>query len=272
LWNENFTHAKVGGPDLVKSLETPARLSNGKTITYAAGLVLSTFGELREVSHAGATGGYRTWLGRYPDQEISVAVMCNSADANPAQLGREVARLWTGSVSAPKPEFAADPVKLGELAGMYRKVRDSSAVELRVKDGKLTIDSGMQLVPTGVASFSAGERQFLFASGGFRVVTPDGDAVYERVQTARPSASELASLAGAYTSHETDTTLTVAAKDGELTLAIGSNPPVRLRPTFHDAFMMPAAAIRFVRDSDGEVTGLSAGDDRTWDLRFTRIR
>lgn len=272
LWNENFTHAKVGGPDLVKSLETPARLSNGKTITYAAGLVVSTFGELREVSHAGATGGYRTWLGRYPDQEISIAVMCNSADANPTQLGREVARLWTGSVSAPKPEFAADPVKLGELAGMYRKVRDSSAVELRVKDGKLTIDSGMQLVPTGVASFSAGERQFLFASGGFRVVTPDGDAVYERVQTARPSASELASLAGAYTSHETDTTLTVAAKDGELTLAIGSNPPVRLRPTFHDAFMMPAAAIRFVRDSDGEVTGLSAGDDRTWDLRFTRIR
>jgi hypothetical protein len=64
----------------------------------------------------------------------------------------------------------------------------------------------------------------------------------------------------------------VAAKDGELTLAIGSNPPVRLRPTFHDAFMMPAAAIRFVRDSDGEVTGLSAGDDRTWDLQFTRIR
>ena len=75
-----------------------------------------------------------------------------------------------------------------------------------------------------------------------------------------------------FTSPETETTLTVAAKDGELTLAIGSNPPVRLRPTFDDAFMMPAAAIRFLRDSDGKVTGLSAGDDRAWDLRFTRIR
>jgi CubicO group peptidase (beta-lactamase class C family) len=272
LWNENFTHAKVGGPDLVKLQQTPATLSNGKAITYAAGLVVSTFGELREVSHGGATGGYRTWLGRYPDQGVSVAVMCNSAQANPTQLGREVARLWTGAVSAPKPEFAADPAKLRELAGMYRKVRDNSAVELRVKDDILTMDPGVQLVPTGVASFSAGENQFLFESGGFRVVTPDGETVYERVQPAHPSASELASLAGAYTSPETDTTLTVAVKDGELTLAIGSNPPVRLRPTFDDSFMMPAAAIRFMRDSGGKVTGLTAGDDRAWDLRFTRIR
>src|SRR6516225_1099375 len=162
LWNENFTHAKVGGPDLVRSLETPAKLSNGKTITYAAGLVVSTFGDLREVSHAGATGGYRTWLGRYPDQGVSVAVMCNSAEANPTQLGRDVARLWTGAAAATKPEFAPDPVKLRELAGMYRRVRDNSAVELRVKDGKLTIDTGVQLVPIGVASFSAGESQFLF--------------------------------------------------------------------------------------------------------------
>jgi hypothetical protein len=155
---------------------------------------------------------------------------------------------------------------------MYRKVRDNSAVELRVKDAKLTMDPGVQLVPTGVAGFSAGENQFLFDSGGFRVVTPDGDTVYERVQPAHPSASELASFAGAYTSPETDTTLTVAVKEGELTLAIGSNPPVRLRPTFDDSFMMPAAAIRFMRHSDGKVTGFSAGDDRAWDLRFTRIR
>ena len=36
--------------------------------------------------------------------------------------------------------------------------------------------------------------------------------------------------------------------------------------------MMQTTAIRFLRDADGNVTGLSAGDDRAWDLRFTRIR
>ena len=57
-----------------------------------------------------------------------------------------------------------------------------------------------------------------------------------------------------------------------MTLAIGSNLPVPLRPTFREAFMMQTTAIRFLRDADGNVTGLSAGDDRAWDLRFTRIR
>jgi CubicO group peptidase (beta-lactamase class C family) len=272
-WNENFTHAKVGGPQLVKAMQTPATLSNGKTITYATGLVVSTFDGVREVSHGGSTGGYRTWLGRYPDQEVSVAVMCNSAQANPTGLGREVARLWTGATPTPKPTpFAADPAKFGEWAGMYREVRDNTAVELRLQDGKLTMDPHVELVPTGTSSFSAGNNQVVFESGGFRIVTPDGETVYERVQPAHPSAGELAPLAGAYTSDETGTTLMVAAKDGELTLAIGSNPPVRLRPTFREGFMMQGTAIRFLRGVDGSVTGLSAGDDRAWDLRFTRVR
>jgi len=79
-------------------------------------------------------------------------------------------------------------------------------------------------------------------------------------------------LAGKYESGETGSTLTVAAKGGELTLAIGWNKPVLLRPTFRDAFMMEnATSIVFRRNQAGQVTGLSAPDDRVWDLRFTRV-
>jgi len=50
---------------------------------------------------------------------------------------------------------------------------------------------------------------------------------------------------------------------------------VRLRATFRDGFMMDGAggatSILFRRDADGRVTGLSAGDDRVWDLRFIRL-
>ncbi len=276
LWNENFTHARVGGPELVKAQQTPAVLSSGKTISYAAGLTVNTVDGLREVSHGGSTGGYRTWLGRYPDRAVSIAVMCNSAQANPTQLGRDTARLWTGAVAAPKPApFAVDSAKLEELTGMYRKIRDNTVAELAVKDGKLRLNGRPELLPTGPASFSAGENQFLFEGSRFREVTPDGDTVYERVEPAHPSEADLAALAGKYESRETGSTLTVASKGGELTLAIASNPPVRLQPTFRDAFMMHnpgGASIRFIRDAAGNVTGLSAGDDRVWDLRFTRIK
>lgn len=277
LWNENFTHARVGGPEVVSALQTPATLASGKTITYAKGLVVSKFDGVREVAHSGSTGGYRTWLGRYPDQGVSVAVMCNSAQANPTQLGRETARLWTGATPAakmadPKGTPAVDAAKLGEYAGMYRKVRDNTVAELQVRDGKLTMLPGVTLIPSGAGMFTAGERRFVFANGGLRIATPDGDVDYERVEAAHPTPAELSALAGAYASAETGTTLTVAVNDGELSLAIGAGTPARLRPTFRDAFLMQGTAIRFRRGADGKVTGLSAGDDRAWDVRFERAR
>jgi len=201
--------------------------------------------------------------------------MCNSAQADPAELGRQTARLWTGAVAAPKPApFRVDPSKLEELTGMYRKLRDNTVIELKVKDGKLTIDQPVELMPTGSGRLSAGERQFVIDDARFREVTPNGDTVYERVEPAHPSDSDLVSLAGECASPETATTLTIAAGAGELSLVVASNPPLGLRPTFRDAFMLRdrgATSIRFLRDSSGNVTGLSAGDDRVWDLRFTRV-
>lgn len=275
LWNENFTHAKVGGAEIVKMQQTPATLSSGRTIAYAAGLTVGTFDGLREVSHGGSTGGYRTWIGRYPEKGVSVAVMCNSAQANPTQLGRETARLWTGGAPAQNPTpVRVEPTTILKLAGMYRKVRDNTAVEVRMKDGKLMFDR-QALLPIGAAEFSAGQIKFLFQDGHLNQVTPDGDIGYERVEAAHPSDAELTALAGKYESGETGSTLTVAAKTGELTLAIDWMKPVRLRPTFRDAFMMEngggATSIFFHRNQAGKVNGLSAGDDRVWDLRFTRV-
>ena len=275
LWNDNFTRVKVGGPEIVKMQQTPATLSGGTTISYAAGLSIGTFDGFREVSHGGSTGGYRTWIGRYPEKDVSVAVMCNSAQANPTQLGRETARLWTGGVPTPNPApVAVETATLEKMAGMYRKVRDNTVAELRVRDGKLMFDA-LTLIPLGAAEFSAGQNKYLFQDSRLNLVTPDGDITYERVEPAHQSDSELAPLAGKYESGETASTLTVAAKAGELTLAIGWNEPVRLRPTFRDAFMMETgggpASIVFHRDRADKVTGLSAGDDRVWDLRFTRV-
>ncbi len=143
-----------------------------------------------------------------------------------------------------------------------------------MKDGKLMFDRAA-LTPVGATEFSAGQNKFLFRDGRFSEVTPDGDIVYERVEPVHVSDAERAALVGSYASSETGSTITVEAKAGELTLAIGWNKPVRLRPTFRDAFMMESGggptSIVFHRDQAGKVTGLSAGDDRAWDLRFTRL-
>jgi CubicO group peptidase (beta-lactamase class C family) len=281
LWNENFTHGRVGGPALVKTQQTPATLSGGRTIAYAAGLTINTVHGLREVSHSGSTGGYRTWLGRYPDQAVSVAVLCNSAQANPTALGRETARLWTGAAPAKvdNPSYAVDAAKLEALAGLYRKLRDNTVTHIEWRDGKLHMGAA-SLLPSGPDKFllgDTGDIQAQFGEGPpvhMRIITPNGDVVYERVEQVQPSSADLAGLAGEYESHETGTTLKIASgqKPGEITYRIGMQPPVTLKPTFRDGFETSAgASIYFRRDAGGKVTALSVGDDRVWDLRFERI-
>ncbi len=91
-----------------------------------------------------------------------------------------------------------------------------------------------------------------------------------------PTPADLAAFTGAYTSTETAaTTVRILAGDkpGELKMQIAAEPAVMLKPAFRDTFETPAnASIRFLRDTNGKVTGMSAGESRVWDLRFVRIR
>ncbi len=257
LWNENFNHHKAGGPEMTKLQENTATLKNGRKIIYAAGLQVSTFDGFREVSHSGATGGYRTWLARYPEQGVSVAVLCNAANANPTALGRETARLWTGGKPNPANISAAlNPA----VTGMYRLVRDNTDTQLQIRNGKMFL---------GTSELSPADK---FEGTTLTVSTPTGDLVYQKVEPVAPSSAELAEFTGAYSSSETLTTIRVTFDGTALRYGIGNNLPVPLRPTFRDTFATPAnASIHFLRDASGKISGLSAGESRVWDLRFTRI-
>lgn len=273
-WNENFTHARVGGRDFVRAQQISARLANGREIGYAAGLATGTFEGTSEVSHSGATGGYRTWLARYPAKGVSVAVLCNAAQANPTRLGRDTARLWTRT--SPGQETAGatvDAARLAELAGLYRRVRDNGTVELRVRDGKL--------IMRGNALRAMSAQEFVTPSGSRLIFQPDGtvvermtqgDVTHQRVTPWTPTAMELTPLAGRYATPETKAEVTVRQAGGSLTLQIGKGPEAALRPVYRNSFALEDGhSITFGFDADGKVSHLSVGDDRVWDLRFRRM-
>jgi CubicO group peptidase (beta-lactamase class C family) len=102
-WDENAYTGRVGGLDFVHSLEQPGRLVSDSLLSYAFGLEVGTWRGVREVSHTGSTGGYRSALFRYPTQRTSVALLCNTSTANTAALARRVAALVLGDVLAPEP-------------------------------------------------------------------------------------------------------------------------------------------------------------------------
>jgi CubicO group peptidase (beta-lactamase class C family) len=176
-WDENFYSGQVGGKALLAELQEPGKLTSGKTLDYAKGLVIGEYRGLRTVAHGGSWGGYRAQLLRFPDQHFSVACLCNLASANTTRLARAVAEVYLAGLM--KPEQAAtgpaspattpeggvrepklSPAELGAYAGDYWSDELRVTYRLAARAGNLAIQNviGADLVtrPAGIT-----RREFL---------------------------------------------------------------------------------------------------------------
>ena len=287
LWNENFVHGKVGGAALLQELQRRGHLSDGREIEYARGLSVTRWQGIPEISHSGATAGYRAFLARYPGQKLSVAVLCNVGAANPVDLGHRTAGLF---LTVPKKEAAPAqtvqlaPEALAARAGLYRSLRTGMPVRLVVTEGRLQMADGPPLVPLSESRFQMGEDTVVELSmgpeggkdgrpSGMRFVRTSGDVVpFERVAESAPTPEQLAEYTGEYTSEEAEVTYRVVVEDGKLVAhgrPAASHP---LTPLYADAFDADGLLVRFQRDAAGRVSGLSLGMARMWDLQFARVR
>ena len=127
-WNENFVAPKVGDAAFVAEEQMAGHFSDGRPHDYAFGLYVRPYRGVREVSHSGATAGYRAFLSRYPDQHVSVAVLCNAGDANPTQYAHAVAESFLGdSVGPPQTAPGGSTGRAGGPSGFHPSASDLAA-------------------------------------------------------------------------------------------------------------------------------------------------
>ena len=281
-WNENLDHPTVGGHSYVSALETPMRLTTGRTITYALGLEVVEYDGVREVSHSGSTAGYRTFLARYPDQHVSVAVWCNYASANPTQLAHRVVDLVLTKpprvATQATPKIVLTPQALARWAGVYRDPHTDQAVSFEAEGGTLTSGRGrgaLALEPESDDRFRSNQGDVAFSGKPgqrrFTLARSSGDTSrFEEVHA--PSAQiRTADYTGTYTSDELDVKLVIAARDGKLVLRRRPADEFELRPVYADDFTAQGVgSIRFARDANGRVTGFSIYAGRVLDVRFKK--
>jgi CubicO group peptidase (beta-lactamase class C family) len=72
----------------------PAKFESGKAVSYGFGWFLDPYQDHRRMSHDGETIGFRTTIQRFPDDKLTVIVLANRADADPAALALRVADLY----------------------------------------------------------------------------------------------------------------------------------------------------------------------------------
>jgi CubicO group peptidase (beta-lactamase class C family) len=94
-WVLNFERPIVGDTKLINAFNEPSYLDNGKkvvtgvvdgdTIFHAKGQNLRKHKGVQVISHGGHTAGFRTFLGRFPDQRLSIIQLSN--DEHSENLG-----------------------------------------------------------------------------------------------------------------------------------------------------------------------------------------
>jgi len=70
------------------------REPNGKPAAYGFGWFLNPYKGHRRMWHYGETVGFRTTIQRFPDDNLTVIILCNRADVVPKDLALKVADLF----------------------------------------------------------------------------------------------------------------------------------------------------------------------------------
>ena len=276
-WNQNFVEASVGGADFVQEQQQPGRFSDGRAHEYGFGLFAGEYKSVREVYHGGSTAGYRAFLTRFPDQAVSVAVLCNVSSGTAERYAHAVADLYLGDrVKPPVPPVpaAVSPEDTAARTGLYRNLTTGEPLAIARAESGLRIEGGAILVPESATSFTAPDRsrRFEFTEGStLRVLARNGTVeMYARVAPVSPTPAQLAEYAGTYASDEAEAVMTAMVEGSELKLKRRPDASFTLRPLYADAFAGPVGTVIFRRDAKGRVTEFSVAQDRVWDLRFRR--
>ncbi len=281
-WDEALRTASFHGPEFVELMERRGVLTDGRTIPYASGLFVDERRGVPYVSHTGATSGYRAFLGRYPDQELSVALLCNVTNANPGGLGNQVSDLFLGDLPEPEDPEPPTGIDLTEpvleaRAGLYHHAETGEPTRLNWTEGELRYGN-QPLIPLSEREFAigSGERRIVFDEANER--TPfellDGDHREGRflpVEEAEPE--DLTPYEGIYRSDDAETTLELRVNDeGGLVAHRRPASQMTLSPIYPDAFQAGGLGlVRFHRDDSGTITELSLRQARVHDLRFQRV-
>ena len=75
----------------------PAESDNGKPVSYGFGWFLDPYKGHRRMWHDGETMGFRTTIQRFTDDDLTVIVLANRTDINPAEFALKAADLYLGA-------------------------------------------------------------------------------------------------------------------------------------------------------------------------------
>lgn len=276
-WSHALHHGKVVRPDLYAKMIAPTMLPGGKKQDYGFGLATGEVRGRKVIRHGGGIFGFSTEAVYLPDEDLFVAVFTNSDD--PLASEETITfRLAAMALGDPFPSFekaAVDANSLDSVFGLY--AIDGGERRFFSKDGKLyTRRSG----GSDLEVFAAGKDRFFYGPDNLTWFEIRRDAAGKPVMAMYQNGAvkpELASYRGPIPADPTTIELPRAAlerysgtykaapgpvkvaltQDGGITLQLGPQRPVPIKPISESEFILEGVDARVVFALEaGKVTGL----------------
>jgi len=296
MWSNSFQDDSVWGQDVIDALHTQGILNDGEQIPYALGVVVRTYKGLMRVGHDGADAGFRSTLIRFPDQNLSIVVLCNLGTMSPGKLAAEIADIYLADVFIEPAEDELSPIELtteqlADKVGVYYNAELAQIRRLEIHNESLTImiGTGMSLVSLSNSDFHLGsvpEIKYRFQETDDRqrqlieTNASSPSVIYQHMPTVSLSATDLQAYAGTYYSRELDISFYVLVEDDQIYVRRRKHGTTQLLPAFADAFtgnIYPSDAFGegrlsfiFYRGEDNEILGFDVSGGRVRHIRFIR--
>jgi len=178
-WQTALNENKFISQQSYNKMIEPGLLKNGKQTTYGYGFFMSNLNGHRKIEHGGTINGFRAQLSAYPDDGLTVTVLCNLNSAPQAQLESQISRLMLGIPETQVQEIHLSEAELQLYTGTYKWCSTMAPEPFPV----LLADSKLSL---GTRPLSAiGNHTFVFSNDPYYKVTftvKDGKSISFRAE------------------------------------------------------------------------------------------
>jgi CubicO group peptidase (beta-lactamase class C family) len=112
-WDEALRSGKLLKKSSYDEMWSPVKLTDGRAHPYGFGWAVKKINGKRLVEHGGSWQGFKTFIARYIDHDLTVIAFANLAQANPERLARGIAHIVDPStkplaITDPDPKFTAN--------------------------------------------------------------------------------------------------------------------------------------------------------------------
>ncbi|TBW30011.1 serine hydrolase [Gramella sp. KN1008] len=278
-WLNNLNTGKVGGMEVVNQMHELGVLNSGDTLTYAFGLSIERYKGRKMIGHGGSDAGFRSFVVRFPEEDLGIIVFSNLADISAYGKAMEIADIFLPEEkqenNAKEYEQSLSKKKIGNYysdQGLTCELIDSTDLFLKFNWG------AEQLIPLSESTFSIfnGNGKVKFSSddhNSFEFYSFDEKQLLKKYTPIDSTAIDNEEYVGSFKNDELDSEYKIKSNGDHLILQHKKYEDVKLEPITINQFTSPhwwMQNIIFDRNEEGKIVGFEINSGRVLHLYFKK--